>query len=62
MISASTIVHQRDCFLHSSGAMAKKAKPGRMTDKELVRRLFPKRVRKLLKQALLDDGTKRKKR
>jgi hypothetical protein len=42
--------------------MAKKRKPERMTDKELARKLFPKRVRKLLKQALLDEGTKRKKR
>jgi hypothetical protein len=42
--------------------MAKKTKLERMSDKELARRLFPKRVRKLLKQALLDDATKRKKR
>ena len=42
--------------------MAKKTKPVRMSDKELVRKLFPKHVRKLLKQALLDDGTKQKKR
>ena len=42
--------------------MAKKSKPDRMSDKELVRKLFPKRVRKLLKQALLDDSTTKKKR
>jgi hypothetical protein len=42
--------------------MAKKPKTERMTDKELARKLFPKRVRKLLKQALMDDATKRRKR
>jgi hypothetical protein len=42
--------------------MAKKAKPERMSDKELVRKLFPRRVRKLLKQALMENATKRKKR
>src|ERR687898_2140135 len=46
----------------SEARMAKKTKPVRMSDKELARKLFPKHVRKLLKQALLDDGTKRKKR
>ena len=41
--------------------MAKRAnKRERMSDKELARRLFPKRVRKMLKQALLDEETKRK--
>ena len=42
--------------------MAKKAKSERMSDKELARKLFSKRVRKLLKQALLENGTKRKSR
>ena len=46
--------------------MPRKAKPvTQMTDKELVRKLFPKPVRKALKQALLElnaDKKKRKKR
>jgi hypothetical protein len=42
--------------------MTKKPKPARMSDKELARKLFPKRVRKLLKEALADDGAKQKKR
>ena len=36
--------------------MPKRKKPGKMTDKELVRRLFPKDVRKALKAALSDMG------
>lgn len=41
--------------------MAKKRPSAKMTDKELVRRLFPKEVRKALKAALQQTTKGRKK-
>ena len=35
--------------------------PNQMTDKELIRKLFPKPVRKALKEALLELNAKKKK-